>query len=111
LVGILPMIFLFWRASYSADMVRRFAYAVGGLPLTLFSLVLVLVGRQREAARYQRRLAGRLVWRPAGTLSTRRASAKVIAVSVVMLAVGLPGGCGGGGTRTRFSRYRWPRTA
>jgi hypothetical protein len=79
----------FWRMPYSASMFRRFAYSIAGPPLAVLSLALALAGHGQQTARYQRHLAGELVWPKAGTSPTRPANLKVIAASVIILAVGV----------------------
>src|SRR6266511_1284757 len=85
----MPAILAYWRASYSADMLRRFAYAIAALPLASLSLVLMLAGQGQKAARFQRQLAGKLVWPETGQAPTRPTSPKVLASSIIILAVGV----------------------
>src|SRR6266540_653653 len=85
----MPAILAYWRASYSADMFRRFAYAIAALPLASLSLVLMLAGQGQKAARFQRQLAGKLVWPETGQAPTRPTSPKVLAASIIILAVGV----------------------
>jgi hypothetical protein len=85
----LRMLLAFWWIPYSASTWRRFTYAILAPPLAVVSLVLAVAGRTEVAARYQRRLARKLVGSPASEPPRRPRDPTVIAISVILLAIGL----------------------
>ncbi len=85
----LRTLFGFLLVPYGTSTWRRFAYAVVAVPGAVVSLLLALVGLGRTAARLQRRLVRGLVATPAGEHPRQPASPALVAVSVVITAVGV----------------------